>query len=423
MRNLFVVVLAYCALLMAGCVAPCSGCGHCSPTTTCGTNVYVVEAMPACSHIECPIRSNGGCATTGTPECAATPDACDVAAPACDSPTLAGGGHCGQSGNCKSGSSCANQVLLDWQQSTGVDEVICSEPACAAPCETEPVSCAAPANCVDCICGTAHPGGPVTKSGACTCPGGCRSNPNCTCSTGAVNCGCSNGRACTCQAVSQPAVTGSAPGTVSENWISAPNALPDPPVDQLSIPAPLELEPAPAAPFQSTAPEPVPTPETLTPSAPTEATPSAPAEATPAAPAASAPARLPRSVEGIPVEGYPGRGCPVHRTVTSPEKPDVSSTQPRRLPGVRKNQIRNSPSRVHHASRQVTSRRPKSASLKTTTKRKTASDSPFDWQPKPRVKIESNGWKSSSHPIKHSAPVASPPKAQPPTNVELPLPE
>lgn len=93
-------------------------------------------------HVGCPGGHGGQCNSTSSSCLAASQNATPAApaAPSCDSPALAGGGHCG------SGTGCNNGLVSDWQQSTGVDCALQKVPA--APIGSPGCTCAAPANAV-----------------------------------------------------------------------------------------------------------------------------------------------------------------------------------------------------------------------------------------------------------------------------------
>jgi hypothetical protein len=419
MRNLLVIVMAYAALLMAGCTTPCSGCRICSPASTvagCTSRELSVISPDGsrtgtscgsggcsagkCSRTKCAIGSPAPCATAVEVECASPPEVCDITPESGDSPSLAGGGHCGQS--CSNSPACLHQVLLDWQQSTGVDDTICTESACATPNVIEPLSCAAPAGCIGCTSGSAD-SNPAHSRARCTCgPNGCSTTESCTCRSGSGDCKCSNDDSdCTCSVGNQTSATVAEPNLVSDRSMSAPQAVHDTTDEPSGITAPLQLEPAASAPLRQTTPETasiVPVPASLTPLAPSESTQPVPAKV---ASPESLPLIFPRgSVEGTPIKGYRGRGCPVHGQATSPDKPDVSSSQqPRQLPGFHTGEFHQSQPLVRPVSGETTNQQPPNTAGEGTTK----SDSPFDWKPKPRVKIESNGWKATPRDVERSA--------------------
>lgn len=360
MRNLLFLIAVYCVTLMGGCAAPCSGCRHCANTAS---------AAPGSSH-DFSRFTRGYQLTGSTPAGIGCTD---------ETPILAGGGHCGHD------DSCTIRIFKDWQQSTGVGEAICSE---STGCATEP--------CIPTGCATAADCAAPIGSNGCT----CGSIPNSTAASG--------GYAQATPTISSGVATSESPATNSD-VANTPSAATD---LRTTDEGPTDSPPATLPGEQTETPEhqvEVPPPSSLPliegelgdgKSGDDQFVPQ--------------PSITPqRAVQGVPIEGYPGRGCPVHQQATSPTQPDVSSASPLTAPksgisgilvgggfdthGTRTRKIpvqRVSRTTQPDDQKSVASKQPKKQTP--TQQAKPAVDSksvsPFDWKPKPRVQIQSNGW-------------------------------
>lgn len=392
MRNLILVIAACFGTMLAGCSVPCSGCRLCSYTTAGAAG----SGQVAGAQIGCAV---GSFTAALQPACEA-PAEYYAAEPGCDAPTLSGGGHCGQS------TSTTYQILKDWQQSTGVADAGCavagsSPPVCSAPVCSDP-ACSAPACSAPTACATGN--APCCAAphgfGGCT----CGSNPAaCSCSEGGSSCQC--GTALGSTPIEMQPIVEMPPATIPESPAQGGPLSPQTAVGQHQGPQEAgviheeDVFAPPVDESSSSITDPFP-PQIKKPVHPYS--------------------------EGVPLDGYPGKGCPVHQHATSPEKPDVSSV-PKKHPrsglsgvlvggGFDTNGSRKRKLVVRPVSR-VT---PKTATTKTAAQRtqaNPASESPFDWKPKPKVQIQSEGWSATSVKAK----VADPNLKPTPESSEKPL--